>query len=300
MGQDDPRRQIPRTDQLLAHPEVRDARSRLGDDVIRSTVRAVQEQARRGDLAPADVEAMVLAAVAYRTATSFGRYSTPPASSSTRIWDALRSPAPPGQALLAAAGYVDVEMDLATGARSRRGAGARQALLDACPAAEEALVVNNGAAALVLATTALAGAGEVVISRGELVEIGAGFRLPELIESTGARLREVGTTNRTHLADYAAAIGTQTGCLLKVHPSNFRVDGFTSDCPDRTDAPADRSPTGYPWLRTWAAACSHRTRCCLRSRTSPPRWPLEPTSSSPAGTSSWAARKPDWPWAVPK
>jgi L-seryl-tRNA(Ser) seleniumtransferase len=90
------------------------------------------------------------------------------------------------------------------------------------------LAVNNGAAALLLAVTALAGGREVVISRGELVEIGDGFRLPELVESTGARIREVGTTNRTTLADYAAALGPQTGCVLKVHPSNFRIDGFTA------------------------------------------------------------------------
>jgi L-seryl-tRNA(Ser) seleniumtransferase len=90
------------------------------------------------------------------------------------------------------------------------------------------LVVNNGAAALVLATTALAAGREVAVSRGELVEIGAGFRLPDLIESTGATLREVGATNRTHLRDYADVLGPATGCILKVHPSNFWVGGFTS------------------------------------------------------------------------
>src|SRR5699024_3342437 len=105
----------------------------------------------------------------------------------------------------------------------------RAAVLAACPAAEDALVVNNGAAALVLATTALAAGREVVVSRGELIEIGAGFRLPDLIASTGARLREVGTTNRTHLTDYTSAVGPETGCLLKVHPSNFRVQGFTAE-----------------------------------------------------------------------
>ena len=98
----------------------------------------------------------------------------------------------------------------------------------ACPAAGDALIVNNGAAALVLATTALAGGREVVVSRGELIEIGAGFRLPDLIASTGARLREVGTTNRTHLRDYVDALGPDTGCVLKVHPSNYRVQGFTA------------------------------------------------------------------------
>ena len=89
-------------------------------------------------------------------------------------------------------------------------------------------MVNNGAAALVLATTALAAGREIVISRGEMIEIGDGFRLTDLIASTGARLREVGTTNRTHVRDYLEAIGPETGCILKAHPSNFRVDGFVA------------------------------------------------------------------------
>jgi L-seryl-tRNA(Ser) seleniumtransferase len=102
-------------------------------------------------------------------------------------------------------------------------------------------VVNNGAAALALVTAALAaaapgtavsGAGrEVVVARGELVEIGDGFRIPELVESVGARIREVGTTNRVHLADYESALGPDTAFVLKVHPSNFRVEGFTSSVP---------------------------------------------------------------------
>ncbi len=133
-----------------------------------------------------------------------------------------------GQAVQRAAGYLDVEFDLATGRRARRGRGVLAALGQAVPAAEAVLVVNNGAAALLLAVTALAGGREVIVSRGELVEIGDGFRLPELIESAGARIREVGTTNRTALADYAAAIGPRTGCVLKVHPSNFRIEGFTA------------------------------------------------------------------------
>ena len=96
------------------------------------------------------------------------------------------------------------------------------------PAAEAVHVVNNNAAALVLAATALAAGREIVVSRGEMIEIGDGFRLPELMESTGARIREVGTTNRTALADYAKACGPDTGFVLKVHPSNFRVEGFTA------------------------------------------------------------------------
>lgn len=103
------------------------------------------------------------------------------------------------------------EYDLADGARARRGRWTIDALLDAVPAAEDAHVTTNGAAALVLIATALAQAREITVSRGELIEIGDGFRLPDQLTSTGARLREVGTTNRTHLADYAAAVGPGTG-----------------------------------------------------------------------------------------
>ena len=125
-----------------------------------------------------------------------------------------------------AGGYSNLELDLATGGR-----GSRQdhvaALVCELTGAEAAICVNNGAAALVLALAALAGGREIVVSRGQLVEIGDGFRIPEIVQSAGARLREVGTTNRTGAADYRRAIGTETGALLCVHPSNFRVVGFT-------------------------------------------------------------------------
>jgi L-seryl-tRNA(Ser) seleniumtransferase len=133
--------------------------------------------------------------------------------------------------VLAAAGTTDVELDLATGRRGRRGAGALGALAAAAPDAGAVHVVNNGAAALVLAATALAAGKEIVLSRGEMVEIGDGFRIPDLLVSTGARLREVGTTNRVTLADYAAAVGPDTGFVLKLHPSNFAVSGFTAAVP---------------------------------------------------------------------
>ena len=224
----DPRRLIPRTDELLGLPAVARARTRLGEHVVRAVVREVQERARTGDLPPERVAEAVAAALAARSATTLR-----PVLNATGVvvhTNLGRAPlsAAAVDALLAASGYVDVELDLATGTRSKRGVAARAALLAACPAAQDALVVNNGAAALVLATTALAAGREVVVSRGELIEIGAGFRLPDLIASTGARLREVGTTNRTHLRDYADAMGPQTGCVLKVHPSNFRVEGFTA------------------------------------------------------------------------
>ncbi|OMH23410.1 L-seryl-tRNA(Sec) selenium transferase [Tersicoccus phoenicis] len=231
MEQVDPRRLIPRTDRLLALPAVERARARLSEAVLLSLVREVQQRARRGELAPDRVADAVSAAAQERSAASL----RPVLNATGVVVHTNLGRAPLSEAavaaVVAATGYVDIELDLTTGVRSRRGSGARSALLAACPAAEDALVVNNGAAALVLATTALAAGREVVISRGELVEIGAGFRLPDLIASTGARLREVGTTNRTHLRDYADALGPDTGCILKVHPSNFRVQGFTSGAP---------------------------------------------------------------------
>jgi len=131
-------------------------------------------------------------------------------------------------AVAAAGGATDVEFDLATGRRARRGRGALAALARAVPTAGGVHVVNNNAAALLLTALTLAAGKEIVLSRGELVEIGDGFRIPELLASTGSRLREVGTTNRTGLRDYAEAIGPETGFVLKVHPSNFHVTGFTS------------------------------------------------------------------------
>jgi L-seryl-tRNA(Ser) seleniumtransferase len=125
----------------------------------------------------------------------------------------------------AAAGYLALEYDVAAGTRAHRAVGA-EAWLTRLTGAEAALVVNNGAAALLLAVWALAQGREVVVSRGELIEIGGSFRLPEILAKAGARLVEVGTTNRTRLDDYRKAIGPDTALLLRVHPSNFRVVGF--------------------------------------------------------------------------
>jgi L-seryl-tRNA(Ser) seleniumtransferase len=126
-----------------------------------------------------------------------------------------------------AAGYCALEYDLATGARGRRGARV-ESLLAELAGAEDALVVNNCAAAALLVLTALARGGETIVSRGEMVEIGGDFRVPDVMAQSGTRMIEVGTTNRTKLSDYERAITDETRMILRVHPSNFRVVGFTS------------------------------------------------------------------------
>ncbi len=130
----------------------------------------------------------------------------------------------------AARGYTNLEMDLHTGKRGGRG-GQIGELLQTLTGAEAVLVVNNNAAAVLLALGTLASGGDVVISRGELVEIGGGFRVPDVITQSGARLVEVGTTNKTRLADYARAVTADTKVLLKVHPSNYKLVGFVEETP---------------------------------------------------------------------
>jgi L-seryl-tRNA(Ser) seleniumtransferase len=126
----------------------------------------------------------------------------------------------------AAAGYVNLEYDVTAGRRGDRHLHAEH-LLCRLTGADAALVVNNNAAATLVVLAALGTGREVIVSRGELVEIGGGFRVPEILAQSGAHLREVGTTNRTRLADYGAAISPRTALLLRVHPSNFRIEGFT-------------------------------------------------------------------------
>jgi L-seryl-tRNA(Ser) seleniumtransferase len=219
---------VPRTDVVLADPRLELALATHSRAIVRRAVAVAQEKCRQGDIAAADVVATALAAlptdmreVLNATGvvlhTNLGR-----APLSVPALDAV---------VAAGRGYVDLELDLATGVRARRGGSVEAALLAAVPAADAALVVNNGAAALLLAVLVVAGERDVVVSRGELVEIGDGFRLTSILAAAGVQLVEVGATNRTTLADYRGAVTPTTGALLKVHPSNFRVEGFTAAVP---------------------------------------------------------------------
>ena len=143
-----------------------------------------------------------------------------------------------------AAGYCALEYDAGTGRRGRRGERA-EALLAELTGAEEALVVNNCAAAALLVLSALARGGEAVVSRGELVEIGGDFRVPEVMAQSGATMVEVGTTNRTRLTDYERALNERTRLVVRVHPSNYRVVGFTS-APALADLAALAHAAGLP------------------------------------------------------
>ncbi|KAA8723787.1 L-seryl-tRNA(Sec) selenium transferase [Corynebacterium spheniscorum] len=246
----DPRRSIPRVDELL---EIYHATpSKINRERALEIAREVQADARAetpgrfSELSADDLAARVREEYAQRLGNTQPSSLTAVLNATGVIIHTNLGRAPLSnaaqEALIQASGYVDVEMDLDSGRRSStRGKAPSQALVWALgtPAAEDALIVGNGAGALMLAATALCGiGGQIIISRGELIEIGAGFRLPELIEATGAKLIEVGATNRTHLADYAKALeqhGTTTGsattrtAIFKVHPSNYRVAGFHAE-----------------------------------------------------------------------
>ena len=225
----DPRRAIPRTDALLADPRLAEAATRWSRETVKQAIHDAQEQAR-GEPGLPDQEEIVTRALENLKAPAMRRVIN---ATGVVVHTNLGRAPLAGEAIRAieaAAGYTDVEFDLAAGKRARRGRGALKALRDAVPEAEAALVVNNGAAALALAAQAITddARDEIVVSRGELIEIGDGFRLPELLAATGARLVEVGTTNRTTLDDYRRAVNQRTALILKAHTSNYAISGFTA------------------------------------------------------------------------
>ena len=231
-------RLIPSIERLRQRPAVQRLEARYGRE---ATVRALRDEAAalRRQLA-ADAVAMrdaaeaaerIEARLAPRLDVALSPSLRPVINATGVIVHTNLGRAPLGRAAIdriaaVTAGYTNLEYDLTAGRRGSRTVHAAT-LLARLTGAEAAVVVNNNAAAVLLALAALAAGREVVISRGELVEIGGGFRVPDVLRQSGALLREVGTTNRTRAADYAAAIGDRTAVLLRVHPSNFRMEGFT-------------------------------------------------------------------------
>jgi L-seryl-tRNA(Ser) seleniumtransferase len=226
-------RQIPSIEQLRQRPGLQALEAQFGRSAVVDALRAAAADLRArvgsGHAAPDDIAAALEAEVPGRLAALSSL--RPVINATGVILHTNLGRAPLARAAIdrvaALAGYTNLEYDLDSGARGRRDVHA-ETLLRRLTGAEAAVVVNNNAAATLLVLAALASGREVIISRGELVEIGGAFRVPDVMAQSGAILREVGTTNRTRAADYAAAISDRTGAFLRVHPSNFRIEGFTA------------------------------------------------------------------------
>ena len=227
-------RDVPSIEQLRQRPAMLALAERFGRgavvDALRAEADAVRAALARGEPVD-DVVTHVESGAARRLETSAAASLRGVINATGVILHTNLGRAPLGDAAAqsvarVATGYANLEYDLSAGARGRRDVHAER-LLTSLTGAEAAVVVNNNAAATMLTLAALAAGREVIVSRGELVEIGGGFRVPDVMAQSGAVLREVGTTNRTRAADYAAAISDRTALILRVHPSNFRVEGFT-------------------------------------------------------------------------
>lgn len=229
-----PYRRLPSLDALLQEPGLEEMIRVFGRITVRDSARIALERARaairQGESAP-DIP-WLTATIAEVLQATVAPTLKPVINASGVIIHTNLGRAPLSQAArqameAVALGYSNLEFQLAAGKRGSRYIHAEQ-LLCRLTGAEAALVVNNNAAAVTLVLRTVAAGKEVIISRGELVEIGGGFRIPEILQQSGAKLVEVGTTNRTRLSDYAQAISSETAALLKVHCSNFRVVGFTA------------------------------------------------------------------------
>ena len=231
-------RLIPSIDELRQRAAIRALEARFGGtatvDALRSAAAAVRDAVARGDnslSSAADVTACIESMARDRLDQQF-RPSLEPVINATgviihtNLGRAPLSGAAVDRVAAIARGYSTLEYDRARGTRGRRDVHA-EALICRLAGAEAAVVVNNNAAATMIVLASVAAGREVIVSRGELVEIGGGFRIPDVMAQSGALLREVGTTNKTRAADYAAAIGPRTALILRVHPSNFRIEGFT-------------------------------------------------------------------------
>jgi len=263
-------RQIPSVDELLAQPRLGELSKRVDRNLVVEVARTVLDDLRAritGQVATALLAE--ISPVACDTASLEERItslverilarSLLPVINATGVilhTNLGRAPLPESvveEFRLAATQYSNLEYDLEAGARGKRDVHTAE-LLARLTGADAALVVNNCAAAVLVTLAAFARGGEVIVSRGELIEIGDGFRIPEIMEQSGALLREVGTTNRTRLADYENAINEKTRLLLRVHPSNFKVTGFTDKpCLEELVALSQRS--GIPLMEDLGSGC---------------------------------------------
>jgi L-seryl-tRNA(Ser) seleniumtransferase len=227
------RRTIPSVARLLETPAAAPLLARWRRERVVEAVRRVLDALRgERDAAPVPEAAALLAAVAARLEADAAPALGPVVNATgvvlhTNLGRAVLAEPAVAALVAVARGACNLELDLETGRRGDRDAVVADHLR-ALTGAEASLVVNNNAAAVLLALNTLAPDRDVVVSRGELVEIGGAFRLPDVMAKSGARLREVGTTNRTHADDYRRALGPATALVLKVHPSNYRIAGFTT------------------------------------------------------------------------
>ncbi len=236
----DPRRRLPSVDEVLRQDWARALEQRHGRASLLRHLRAVLEEAReraaRGSSPELEETVSSLPGRLARRLQEAESPSLVPLINATgvvihtNLGRAPLSPEAAARVAELASSYSNLEYDLASGERGNREVHAEVRLREML-GAEGTVVVNNNAAAVLLAVNTLAEGREVLVSRGELVEIGGSFRIPDVVGKGGARLREVGTTNRTRLSDYRAALGPDTGLILKVHPSNFRIVGFTESPP---------------------------------------------------------------------
>ena len=232
----DLRRRIPQVAKLLERPALREAIAAFGRASVDASLAASLSELRRvaeaGDEPAFDaalqaIEGRVVSASRSAASPSLRRViNATGVIVHTNLGRAPLSEAVAARVADVAASYTNLEFNLESGGRGDREAHS-ETRLRAITGAEASVVVNNNAAAVLLAVNTFAEGREVIVSRGELVEIGGSFRIPEILRKGGAQLREVGTTNRTRIADYAKAIGPATGLILRVHPSNFRIVGFT-------------------------------------------------------------------------
>lgn len=231
-------RQLPAVSRLLQEQPIQEAIARHGRELVvdcaREVIDGLREQLRRGEAVSTDLPSVVRRVLQevqrWRTPTLRGVVNATGVVLHTGLGRAVLADAAQRAVAEVARGHSVLEIDRETGERGDRIEHVCE-LLCRLTGAEDATVVNNNAGAVLLAVTALAQGKEVIISRGQLVEIGGAFRMPDIIAQSGARLVEVGTTNRTRLSDYERAITPETALLLRCHPSNFRLVGFTEEVP---------------------------------------------------------------------